>query len=112
MSTNTLTVIDNKERVLSAALSGLSPNTCRVYKRHLSNFLAAVPILDREHVSRYMSTIPDTSNYNQTATWHALWHVAVARPSQGPTDLAGCVHARRKARPSSPGPPHRLRPPP
>jgi integrase len=65
ISTNTLTVIDNKERVLSAALSGLSPNTCRVYTRHLVNFLAAVPILDREHVARYMSTIPDTSNYNQ-----------------------------------------------
>lgn len=56
---------DQQSRILSAALSGLSPNTCRVYKRHLSLFLASVPVLDREHVARYMGTIRDTSTYNQ-----------------------------------------------
>lgn len=58
-----------EERVLKAALAGLSAHSCRVYTRHLSAFLRFLHtnrcVLSRESVERFTGTIPETSNFNQ-----------------------------------------------
>jgi site-specific recombinase XerD len=59
------TTADASTRILKAALSGLSPNTCRVYRRHLTQFLNRVTSLTRETVQGYMGTLDDTASYNQ-----------------------------------------------
>lgn len=71
MNNTTSALITSKSeslsRILSAALSGLSPNTCRAYTRHLTGFLAHTSTFDREQVVKHLSRIPltDTPKYNQ-----------------------------------------------
>lgn len=61
--------VDATPRLLAAALSGLSANSCRVYTRRLTVFLdhlkATQAILSRESALSHLISIPDHSSYNQ-----------------------------------------------
>jgi site-specific recombinase XerD len=74
-----------EERVLSAALSGLSRNSCRAYTRHLKlflSYLAATKLpLNRETVESFMATAPPYAAYNQALS--AIKRLAMQAAAHG-----------------------------
>ena len=73
------------ERALDAALSGVSVNTCRVYTRHLKNFLHYLATMGhpftREYVERYMATVAQGVSYNQALS--AIKRLAMQAAAHG-----------------------------
>lgn len=74
-----------EERVLAAALSGLTPNSCRVYTKHLKRFLHYANTmghpLSRETVERFISTVAAGSSYNQALS--AIKRLAMQAAAHG-----------------------------
>lgn len=82
-----------EDRVLAAALSGLTPNSCRVYSAHLRNFLHYARTmghpLNRETVERYTATVSEGSSFNQALS--AIKRLAMQAAQHGWIDYAIAV---------------------